>query len=354
MFSGGSPISSVTHSRQATRKDVTHGRQTPRGVAEPRLAAGYPAGFLLNSEWAGASERARLDDLAAASREGVAHERDESSSRRDESSLIRDESSSRRDESSALRDKLADALDRAATDLDAQDEATDGGSLGVEELRGRSRSGRTRAAADRARSRQDRRHAQGDRGHAGSDREHSGEDREHAGADRGHAEDDRDHSRHDRDHAGDDREHAGTDELTGARRRGVGLEQLENEIGRARRESESRLVAAFVDVDGLKSVNDLDGHAAGDALLLRVADGLRLYMRSYDLLVRLGGDEFLCALPNLRVPDAHARFEGLQGALAKSGASVSVGYAELRDGDSARDLVDRADGELLATRGPHR
>jgi predicted signal transduction protein with EAL and GGDEF domain len=58
------------------------------------------------------------------------------------------------------------------------------------------------------------------------------------------------------------------------------------------------LVVAFVDVDGLKRVNDTEGHLAGDALLIAVADSLRACLRSYDLVMRFGGDEFVCALPS--------------------------------------------------------
>ena len=111
------------------------------------------------------------------------------------------------------------------------------------------------------------------------------------------------------------------------------------------------LVAAFVDVDGLKAVNDEQGHAAGDELLRVVADGFRRHMRSYDLLVRLGGDEFLCALPDVSAAEARSRFDGLRAELrGMAGTSVSIGYSELRDGDSTHDLVTRADTALLAHR----
>ena len=111
-------------------------------------------------------------------------------------------------------------------------------------------------------------------------------------------------------------------------------------------------MAAFVDVDDLKSVNDGLGHAAGDALLREVAAGLRRHVRSYDLVVRLGGDEFLCALPGVNQAEARARLTDLDAELrvAEPPRSVSFGLAELRDGEKSDSLVDRADHALLAAR----
>ncbi len=234
----------------------------------------------------------------------------------------RDFAAQRRDASSTKRDDIAKGRDLTARNWEIRDELADRHALGMDELRDRGRASRRRAA--------------GDRTQAGLDREHATGDREHAGADRRQA--------------AVDREQAGRDDLTGARRRGVGLEELDNEIMRARRERDG-LVIAYVDVDGLKAVNDEQGHAAGDEVLRKVADGFRRHMRPYDLFVRLGGDEFLCALPDVTVAEAQRRFGELRSELERSsGTSVSIGYSELRDSDSADDFVERADTSLLAKR----
>ncbi len=86
------------------------------------------------------------------------------------------------------------------------------------------------------------------------------------------------------------------DELTGTLRRGAGMAALQREIDRARRLKEKGLAVIFIDVDGLKEVNDHDGHAAGDERLRATVAAMRERLRSYDLVIRYGGDEFICVL----------------------------------------------------------
>ena len=129
------------------------------------------------------------------------------------------------------------------------------------------------------------------------------------------------------------------------------MKQLQREMDRARRAFED-LVVAFVDVDGLKAVNDNDGHLAGDSLLVAVADSLRACLRSYDLIMRFGGDEFVCVLPNTDVEHVRRRFADVSNALAAgpTRGSITVGFTELGEDDSAEDLIRRADTDLLAHR----
>jgi diguanylate cyclase (GGDEF)-like protein len=144
---------------------------------------------------------------------------------------------------------------------------------------------------------------------------------------------------------------AETDALTGARTRDAGLVDLEREIDRCRRH-EVGLVVAFVDVVGLKALNDTDGHGAGDALLVNVVALCRERLRSYDHVIRVGGDEFVCAMSDVALDDARQRLADIAAALAVAvpGAGLRVGFAELQAGDRADDLVRRADRELVAVR----
>jgi diguanylate cyclase (GGDEF)-like protein len=126
--------------------------------------------------------------------------------------------------------------------------------------------------------------------------------------------------------------------------------ELEHEIVRAHRTGDS-FVLAFVDVNNLKVRNDLHGHIAGDRLLRKITDTLRTNVRSYDLVVRYGGDEFICGFPALDVNDAAERFARINEDLAASDeASVAFGLAELQRGDSVTELIGRADALMYANR----
>jgi diguanylate cyclase (GGDEF)-like protein len=183
----------------------------------------------------------------------------------------------------------------------------------------------------------DRSTALADRGAGASERTAAELDRSTALADRGASAKERERSSH--------------DGLTGAYLRGPGSVELEREIARARR-TEQPLVLAFVDVDGLKAINDSRGHGAGDRVLLDVANALRARLRSHDLIIRYGGDEFACVIAGLSAANATKRLGLVNAALAQAAvpASVTVGVTELQPTDSIEDLLARADAALYRER----
>lgn len=142
------------------------------------------------------------------------------------------------------------------------------------------------------------------------------------------------------------------DGLTGTWLRHAGRRLLEQELDRAAR-TDSPLSIAFVDVDGLKALNDSAGHAAGDRALVAVARALMSGLRGYDHVVRWGGDEFLCVLPAATREQAVARLLQAREALLRSPGrtSISLGVVERHAGETAEVLVARADAALYRSRG---
>jgi diguanylate cyclase (GGDEF)-like protein len=252
--------------------------------------------------------------------------------RRDQAGDDRDQAADERDQAADRRDVVADERDRVA---EARDRAAEGAEAGSRvaippDVLGRAAMARQHAASDRRRASQD-------RGAGAEERTGAERDRDTALADRGVA--------------AREREASSFDDLTGAYLRRSGFVELEREIRRARR-SELPLVLAFVDVDGLKTINDSDGHAAGDRLLREVADAFRAHLRTHDLIVRYGGDEFVCALSGLDMAGAAKRLALINEALATSSThgSTTTGLADLRPDDSLEDLLTRADGALYRER----
>ena len=118
------------------------------------------------------------------------------------------------------------------------------------------------------------------------------------------------------------------DSLTGLPNRRACEERCAVEIARLQRRSESLLVA-FLDFDGLKQVNDVKGHEAGDAALVHLATSAQAVLRPTDQLSRVGGDEFVLLLPDTDFDEATAVIRRIQGRLAGADggepASVTAG-----------------------------
>lgn len=143
------------------------------------------------------------------------------------------------------------------------------------------------------------------------------------------------------------REEAAFDELTGVLRRAAGVASLDREVHRARRQR-SALSVAFVDVDGLKQANDTRGHRAGDELLKGLAGILKAGLRGQDLVVRYGGDEFVCILPDTVAEAARAKLSWIHEEAHKAGIEFSTGVAELDKADDVVSILARADQEMYA------
>jgi diguanylate cyclase (GGDEF)-like protein len=285
------------------------------------------------------SDQAAADLDLARGGDQVAHEatrdiRDRSTRQRGEAAEDRVAAAAARDAVARARDRAAAARDQAASVRDSE-LATEGlqevGALPAPEQHHGDVADRVWAAEFRAR--------------AAADREQAALDREQAARDRLAAETDREALLQ-------RLATAETDELTGARTRSAGLADLEHEIARARRTS-GPLATAYVDVVGLKRVNDAEGHSAGDALLQHAVRAIREHLRSYDLIVRMGGDEFLCVMSAATVEIARRRFAAVQAELAADTADlceIKFGVAQLADEDSAIELVKRADAQLPVSR----
>src|ERR1019366_6807141 len=138
------------------------------------------------------------------------------------------------------------------------------------------------------------------------------------------------------------------DELTGVLNRQAGFAALGRDLDRCRRAGE-RFVLGYLDVDGLKEVNSREGSQGGDELLRKVTAALRATVRSYGVIMRLGGDEFLFSLPGADMATAELRANEFGVILAEeaAGGSASVGFSELRGNDTLDEIISRAEIELL-------
>ncbi|MCF7983389.1 MAG: sensor domain-containing diguanylate cyclase [Thiohalocapsa sp.] len=88
------------------------------------------------------------------------------------------------------------------------------------------------------------------------------------------------------------------DTLTGLPNRALLMDRLDSAVKRHRRQNES-FALVFIDLDGLKAINDTQGHLAGDSALRGVADRLRQVLRASDTAARMSGDEFVAILQHI-------------------------------------------------------
>lgn len=155
---------------------------------------------------------------------------------------------------------------------------------------------------------------------------------------------------------------AATDPLTAMANRRFGLSFLEQQLKVSKRNS-STLCIGFVDVDGLKAVNDQYGHEEGDRLICFVSEVMKSALRDSDLVFRLGGDEFLLVFPNCDQEQASRILERIEQELKKGNAasnnsyeaSLSYGIVEHLPVDtvSTGKLVSLADKAMYSQKNRH-
>jgi diguanylate cyclase (GGDEF)-like protein len=148
----------------------------------------------------------------------------------------------------------------------------------------------------------------------------------------------------------DEMQQAYHDSLTGLASRPLFLDRLQEALGVSRRDE--ALALLFVDLDKFKVVNDTLGHAAGDLLLIEVAERLRANLRVTDVAARFGGDEFAVMLQGVTAPGQateiagriiHAMSEPFEIAGRQVFIGASVGISMSPGGRPPADLVREAD-----------
>lgn len=136
--------------------------------------------------------------------------------------------------------------------------------------------------------------------------------------------------------------------------------------GRANHDGASPRPTALMilDLDHFKSINDRFGHAAGDTVLKQFAHRIRLNIRGVDLAARVGGEEFVIVLPETSGMEAQmiaqrlVRVIGQEAFVIGDGrelqVTVSIGVTEARPGETAEEVLQRADAALYKAKGDGR
>ncbi len=153
---------------------------------------------------------------------------------------------------------------------------------------------------------------------------------------------------------------AATDALTGLSNRAAFSRTLDQATAHADRHA-AGFALAFIDLDGFKAINDTYGHAAGDEVLVAVAERARSVARSSDHICRLGGDEFVILFDSVAAEE-HARRAAVRYAAAieepirlncgievRVGASLGLALCPA-DGKTASELVQAADQRMYASK----
>jgi diguanylate cyclase (GGDEF)-like protein len=152
------------------------------------------------------------------------------------------------------------------------------------------------------------------------------------------------------------------DPLTGLLNRRGFERALERALAYVRR-YDATAALLFLDLDGFKAVNDRHGHVAGDWALGRLARLIAGHVRASDVVARIGGDEIVALLWNLRPDQAEAKARALEALIADSKfeqngkrfkLGLSAGFTMLAPDDTAAAVLARADAAMYARKRARR
>lgn len=151
------------------------------------------------------------------------------------------------------------------------------------------------------------------------------------------------------------------DPLTGVYNRNFFNETITNEVNRSKRYGE-KFSIVILDIDNFKQINDDYGHLIGDWVLMECASVLGRAVRSSDLLVRFGGDEFLVVTPESDLDDCGALISRVNEHLLgwnkehtnpDYGLSVSIGCSVFERGRDLMDVIKEADVRMYRNKLKH-
>jgi diguanylate cyclase (GGDEF)-like protein len=148
------------------------------------------------------------------------------------------------------------------------------------------------------------------------------------------------------------------DPLTGLYNRRLAEKRLLGEVSRSQRYGHP-LTVLVIDLNGFKQINDRYGHAAGDLVLRLFAERLNSAIRTSDLAVRMGGDEFMVLLPECQPEQVQSLLERLRSITVEfHGETIPItyaaGWAGYQPGETAEQILERADQALYADKRTRR
>lgn len=162
------------------------------------------------------------------------------------------------------------------------------------------------------------------------------------------------------------------DQLTGLFNRHYVMKKVPDLIKRAQYKENGKLVGIYFDLDNFKRINDEHSHGDGDLVLKTTGETLKSLFKPTDIVARLGGEEFMAILPNVKnekegnevktanqiaLERAKEAVEAIRGLSFNFGPddpdhkiTASVGVYTLREGDNIEDFIDNADKAMFVSK----